>query len=89
MVKLRLKVGPKGQIIIPKILREKYRIKENDYVFIELRDDELVITRAPSIDETLEWIRLRRKRLKARQAVLGELSEVDLEEEFDEDICGC
>jgi len=80
MVKLRLKVGPKGQIIIPKILREKYRIRENGYVFIELRDDELVITRAPSIDETLEWIRLRRKRLKARQAVLGELSEVDLEE---------
>jgi AbrB family looped-hinge helix DNA binding protein len=80
MAKLRLKVGPKGQIIIPKILREKYRIRENGYVFIELRDDELVITRAPSIDETLEWIRLRRKRLKARQAVLGELSEVDLEE---------
>jgi AbrB family looped-hinge helix DNA binding protein len=80
MVKLRLKVGPKGQIIIPKILREKYRIRENDYVFIEVRDNELVITRAPSIDETLEWIRLRRKRLKARQAVLGELSEVDLEE---------
>ena len=89
MAKLRLKVGPKGQIIIPKILREKYRIRENDYVFIELRDDELVITRAPSIDETLEWIRLRRKRLKARQAVLGELSEVDLEEEFDKNICGC
>jgi AbrB family looped-hinge helix DNA binding protein len=80
MAKLRLKVGPKGQMIIPKILREKYRIRENGYVFIELRDDELVITRAPSIDETLEWIRLRRKRLKARQAVLGELSEVDLEE---------
>jgi AbrB family looped-hinge helix DNA binding protein len=64
MVKLRLKVGPKGQIIIPKILREKYGIRENDYVFIELRDDELVITRAPTIDETLERIRLRRKRLK-------------------------
>jgi AbrB family looped-hinge helix DNA binding protein len=87
MVKLRLKVGPKGQIIIPKILREKYGIKENDYVFIELRDNELVITRALTIDETLEWIRLRRKRLKARQASLGELSEVDLEEEFGENTC--
>jgi AbrB family looped-hinge helix DNA binding protein len=86
MLKLRLKVGPKGQIIIPKILREKYGIRENDYVFIELRGNELVITRAPSIDETLEWLRLRRKRLKARQASLGELSEVDLEE-FDENIC--
>jgi AbrB family looped-hinge helix DNA binding protein len=86
MVKLRLKVGPKGQIIILKILREKYGIRENDYVFIELRDNELVMTRAPTIDETLEWLRLRRKRLKARQASLGELSEVDLEE-FDENIC--
>jgi AbrB family looped-hinge helix DNA binding protein len=87
MVKLRLKVGPKRQIIIPKILREKYGIRKNDYVFTELRDDELVITKAPSIYETLEWIRLRRKRLKARQSSLGELSEVDLEEEFDENIC--
>jgi AbrB family looped-hinge helix DNA binding protein len=83
MVKLRLKVGPKGQIIIPKSLREKYKIRENDYVFIELRDKELVITRAPSIDETLDWIKFRSKRLKARQASLGELSEVDLEE-FDD-----
>jgi bifunctional DNA-binding transcriptional regulator/antitoxin component of YhaV-PrlF toxin-antitoxin module len=68
-------------------LREKYGIKENDYVFIELSDNELVITRALTIDETLEWIRLRRKRLKARQASLGELSDVDLEEEFGENTC--
>jgi bifunctional DNA-binding transcriptional regulator/antitoxin component of YhaV-PrlF toxin-antitoxin module len=68
-------------------LREKYGIKENDYVFIELRDNELVITRALTIDETLEWIRLRRKRLKAKQASLEELSDVDLEEEFGENTC--
>jgi AbrB family looped-hinge helix DNA binding protein len=87
-MKLRLKVGPKGQIVIPKILREKYGIKENDYVLVEVKDKELVITRAPSIEETLEWIKLRRKRLKARQANLGDLAEVDLEEEFDEGVCG-
>jgi hypothetical protein len=46
-----------------------------------------VIIRAPSIEETLEWIKLRRRRLKARQANLGDLAEVDLEE-FDEEICG-
>ena len=83
MVKLRLKVGPRGQIVIPKVLREKWGIKENDYVLVEVKDKELVITRAPSIEETLEWIKLRRKRLKARQANLGDLAEVDLEE-FDE-----
>ncbi|WP_237558847.1 AbrB/MazE/SpoVT family DNA-binding domain-containing protein [Candidatus Methanodesulfokora washburnensis] len=86
-MKLRLKVGPKGQIVIPKILREKYGIKENDYVLVEVKDKELAITRAPSIEETLEWIKLRRRRLKAKQANLGDLAEVDLEE-FNEDICG-
>jgi len=87
MVKLRLKVGPKGQIVIPKILREKYGIRENDYVLVEVREGELAITRAPSVEESLEWIRLRR-RLRARQATLGELSEVDLEDEFDEGLRG-
>jgi AbrB family looped-hinge helix DNA binding protein len=86
-MKLRLKVGPKGQIVIPKILREKYGIKENDYVLVEVKDKEFVIIRAPSIEETLEWIKLRRRRLKAKQANLGDLAEVDLEE-FNEEICG-
>jgi AbrB family looped-hinge helix DNA binding protein len=84
MVKLRLKVGPRGQIVIPKVLREKWGIKENDYVLVEVKDKELVITRAPSIKETLEWIKVRRRRLKAKQANLGDLAEVDLEKEFDE-----
>jgi AbrB family looped-hinge helix DNA binding protein len=60
VVKLRLKVESKGQIIIPKMLREKYGIKENDYVLVEVRDEELAIMRAPSIEETLDWIKLRR-----------------------------
>jgi AbrB family looped-hinge helix DNA binding protein len=88
VVKLRLKVGSKGQIIIPKMLREKYGIKENDYVLIEVRDEELAIMRAPSIEETLKWIKLRRGRLKANQANLSDLAEVDLEEEFNGDIRG-
>ncbi|MCR6624540.1 MAG: AbrB/MazE/SpoVT family DNA-binding domain-containing protein [archaeon YNP-LCB-024-027] len=89
MVKLKLKIGPKGQIVIPKILREKYGIRENGYVLVEVRDEELAIIRAPSIEETLEWIKLRRGKLKAKQANLGDLAEVDLEEEFNEDIRGC
>ena len=87
MVKLRLKVGPKGQIVIPKILREKYGIRENDYVLVDVREGELAILRAPSVEEAIEWIRARRSRLGARQAVLGELASVDLEVEFeDEDL---
>ncbi len=78
-----MKVGPKGQIIIPKALRKKYGIKENDQVFLEIREDEIAIRGPKSIEETLKWIRERRKRIKGREARLGDLVEVDLEEEFD------
>ena len=37
MVELLLKVGPKGQILTPKLIREKYGIRTNDYVIAELR----------------------------------------------------
>ncbi|MBP1912905.1 AbrB/MazE/SpoVT family DNA-binding domain-containing protein [Thermococcus stetteri] len=30
MVSIRLKVGPKGQIVIPKVFREAYGIKEGE-----------------------------------------------------------
>ncbi len=78
-----MKVGPKGQIIIPKVLRKKYGIKENDQAFLEIREDEIAIRGPKSIEETLKWIRERRKRIKGREARLGDLVEVDLEEEFD------
>jgi len=84
MVKLRIKVGPKGQILIPRILRKKYGIKENDYIIIEANDENIVIKRAPSINESLSWLRERKKNLKAKHAKLGELEQIDLEEEFNE-----
>ncbi len=83
MVKLKVKVGPKGQIVIPKLLRETYGIKEGGYVIIEPLDDKLVIRSIEDPQETLQWIRERRRRLKGKIARLGELKEIDLEEEFD------
>jgi AbrB family looped-hinge helix DNA binding protein len=38
-------VGPKGQILIPKPMREAIGIKPGVDVVIELRDDEIVITK--------------------------------------------
>jgi len=80
VVRLRLKVGPKGQVVIPKLLREKYRIRENDYVLVELREDELAIRRAESLEDVLRWLRGRER--PGREARLGDLAEVDLEAEF-------
>ena len=38
-------VGPKGQILIPKPMREAVGIKPGVEVIVELRDDEIVITK--------------------------------------------
>ncbi len=83
MVKLRLKVGPKGQIIIPKPLREAYNIVEGGSVIIEPREDGILIRRVMDIDELISWISKRRKKLKGIVGRLGDLVEIDLEWEFE------
>ena len=86
VVKLRIKVGPKGQIIIPKVLREAYGIKEGGYVIVEPEDDKLIIRGVEDPRVILKWIRERRQRLKGKMARLGDLEKIDLEEEFNEDL---
>ncbi|MHC1628686.1 MAG: AbrB/MazE/SpoVT family DNA-binding domain-containing protein [Candidatus Nezhaarchaeales archaeon] len=83
MVRLRVKVGPKGQIIIPKRIREAYGIKEGGYAFLKLTDDGVLIKGYESYDELISWIDERRRRIQGKMARLGELAEVDLEEEFE------
>ncbi len=82
MVRLRVRVGPKGQIVIPKILREVYKIKEGGYVILEPADDKLILRGVEDPEEIIKWIRERRKRIGGREARLGDLAKVDLEEEF-------
>jgi len=82
MVKLKIKVGPKGQIIIPKIFREAYRIKEGGYVILEPADGKLILRGVEDPKDVLTWIRERRKKIKGKEARLGDLVKVDLEEEF-------
>lgn len=84
MVKLRVKVGPKGQIIIPKVLREAYKIREGGYAILEPLDEGLVIRGVEDPNKIIEWIRERRMKSKGVEARLGELAKVDLEEEFEE-----
>lgn len=41
------KVGPKGQVVLPKALREQLGIAPGDEVDVELQDDALVVRRVP------------------------------------------
>ncbi len=46
MVSLKLKMGPKGQLVIPKILRERYGMREGSEVLVQLREDDILLREA-------------------------------------------
>jgi len=81
IVELRVKVGPKGQIVIPKIFRKIYGIKEGGYVVLESADSGLVLRGVESPEKIVEWIRKRRERIGGKEAKLGDLARIDLEED--------
>ncbi len=86
MVSIRLKVGPKGQIVIPKVFRDAYGIKKGGEVIIEPTEEGLIIKRKKTpeelINELLEW----KKNVEGIPGKPGDLRSIDLEDEFDEDI---
>ncbi|MGB9659593.1 MAG: AbrB/MazE/SpoVT family DNA-binding domain-containing protein [Nitrososphaerales archaeon] len=86
MVELRQKVGDKGQVLIPKVLREKYGVKEGGYVLIEPRDEGILLKGRPSPNEILAMleqhvINLRDSGVKGPK--LGDLKAMYLEMEFE------
>ena len=45
MLKQEMRVGPKGQIVIPKLFREDKKIYPGDKVIIELKEEGIIIDR--------------------------------------------
>jgi len=84
LVALKLKIGSKGQVIIPKILRERYGMNEGDEVLIELCEDGILIKRKPSNEEIIETIRKIRGMVKDKKIEIkpGDLREISLEDSF-------
>jgi len=87
MVELRLKVGDKGQILIPKVLREKYGVKEGSYVIIEPTEEGIILRGRPSPEETLIALEKHVSTLRnsgVEGPRLGDLKGLYLEMEFEE-----
>jgi len=87
LVELRIKVGAKGQILIPKVFRDRYGLKEGDVVVIEPEEGGVLIRGRPSAPETEQAIERHVSELRAkgiRGPRLGELKKVYLEMEFGE-----
>ncbi len=87
MVELRVRVGNKGQILIPKIFRNKYGIEEGRSVMIEPTVEGLLIKGRPSPDEVMARLKEHEENVRRMGVAgpnLGDLRRVYLEMEFEE-----
>lgn len=76
MVKLKVKVGAKGQVVIPKVIRDKLGIKPDDVLLVDEEGGKIVIEKQ-DIDDFIEWVK------KTRKKVAGEVYRIALEDEFE------
>ena len=79
---IRKKLGQKGQLVIPKVVREFLGIKPGDVVVIEVREKEVLIK--PGVDPERfveDFCSLTEKKLK-KKIDLEKLLEAEVEERF-------
>lgn len=76
----RRRVGPKGRIVIPKIVRESLGIKPGDEVVMEVREKELLIKRGTSPEKFVnDFCAVAKRKLTRR---------IDLERILEEEVGG-
>ncbi len=86
---IRLRVGKKGYIILPKAIREAVGIEEGDEVIVEIKDGILLKpVRKVDMEKLKEAFREHVEKLSKLPNLVepepGELVEVYLEEEFEQ-----
>jgi AbrB family looped-hinge helix DNA binding protein len=89
MVELRVKVSKKGQILIPKIFRDKYGIEEGSPVMMEPTANGLLIKGRAQPAEALTKLKEHINKIRSMGIAgpnLGDLKKVYLEIEFEEKI---
>ncbi len=84
---MKVEVGKKGYIIIPKSIRELVGIKEGDVLTLTVENGRIVLEpeRRVSLSEVAKRLREHEERVRkyAKEARLGDLMGVSLEEEFE------
>ncbi|BFH72073.1 hypothetical protein SJAV_00170 [Sulfurisphaera javensis] len=83
---IKVNVGKKGIIIIPKSIRDLLNIKEGDSLLLNVIDGKIVLERERKInlEDLKKKFEEHEKRIAyAKKPRLGELEKVELEEEFE------
>lgn len=80
ILKTKMKVGPKGQIVIPKEIRDEKKIFPGDEVFVELNSKGILIEK-PQIDVVADFERIA-KSIKYNKKIDPHAYEEELEERW-------
>ena len=60
---MKRKLGPKGQVVIPKDIREKLRLTEGENLTFEVLDDAILVRPEPSPEDFVErFLSVKRKK---------------------------
>jgi len=51
MLELKAKIGTRGQVVIPKPIREMFQIRSGEYVFFRVSKSDILIRKGAVIDE--------------------------------------
>jgi len=81
-MKLRRKIGQKGQIVIPKVVRESAGIKPGDEIVMEIREKEVVIKPGMDPEEFVESFCSVTGNKLTKRVDLERLLEQEVEERF-------
>ncbi len=64
---MKRKLGPKGQVVIPKEIREKLRLTEGTVLTFEVSSEAIVVRPEPSPEEAVErFLSVKGKKLRKR-----------------------
>jgi len=80
MVRLRLRVGPKGQIVLPQFIREKLGIRPKSFIVVDFGDEYLSIKREFGAEEVVSWLK------DTRRPIAKDVSKISIEDEVLEGI---
>jgi AbrB family looped-hinge helix DNA binding protein len=77
---VRRRIGPKGEVVVPKVFRESLGIKPGDEILMEMREGELSIRRAEDPGRFVEDFCSISKRKLTRKIDLKKILEEEVKE---------
>ncbi len=80
----KMRMGPKGQVVIPKMFRDDFGLKPGEQVMVDYTGKEIVIRKtASNIAELARAIAMSGKRVKVTPELLKKLDKEEYEDKYE------